>query len=165
MVLALTRLWKREILQKAGGTCLRNRFPEMFSLQGSILKRLVFYSPSQYSRYSQKFGLVLTLWKYSLRKLTGLSGLLATLLAITWLLDFEFTTLPYPSRSWKTTTSWGLVLTLSSLWKYSLRKLTGLSGLETHSWTMHSFNIFWMSATRKSWAFTLFDQEMLRGLI
>ena len=86
MVLALTRLWKREILQKAGGTCLRNRFPEMFSLQGSILKRLVFYSPSQYSqysRYSQKFGLVLTLWKYSLRKLTGLSGLLATLLAIT----------------------------------------------------------------------------------
>ena len=54
MVLALTRLWKREILQKAGGTCLRNRFPEMFSLQGSILKRLVFYSPSQYSRYSQK---------------------------------------------------------------------------------------------------------------
>ena len=92
MVLALTRLWKREILQKAGGTCLRNRFPEMFSLQGSILKRLVFYSPSQYSRYSQKFGLVLTLsslWKYSLRKLTGLSGLLATQLAITWL--------PYPS--------------------------------------------------------------------
>ena len=31
-----------------------------------------------------------------------------TLLAITRLLDFEVTTLPYPTRSWKTTTRWGL---------------------------------------------------------
>ena len=35
-----------------------------------------------------------------------------TLLAITRLLDFEVTTLPYPTRSWKTTTRWGLVLKL-----------------------------------------------------
>ena len=33
-----------------------------------------------------------------------------TLLAITRLLDFEVTTLPYPTRSWKTTTRWGLVV-------------------------------------------------------
>ena len=32
-----------------------------------------------------------------------------TLLAITRLLDFEVTTLPYPTRSWKTTTRWSLV--------------------------------------------------------
>ena len=31
-----------------------------------------------------------------------------TLLAITRLLDFEVTTLPYPTRSWKTTTRWSL---------------------------------------------------------
>ena len=34
-----------------------------------------------------------------------------TLLAITRLLDFEVTTLPYPTRSWKTTTRWGLLIT------------------------------------------------------
>ena len=34
------------------------------------------------------------------------------------------------------------LLTLSSFWKYSLRKLTGLSGLDTQSCTMHSFRIF-----------------------
>ena len=33
-----------------------------------------------------------------------------TLLAITRLLDFEVTTLPYPTRSWKTTTRWSLVM-------------------------------------------------------
>ena len=32
-----------------------------------------------------------------------------TLLAITRLLDFEVTTLPYPTRNWKTTTRWGLL--------------------------------------------------------
>ena len=34
-----------------------------------------------------------------------------TLLAITRLLDFEVTTLPYPTRSWKTTTRWSLLVT------------------------------------------------------
>ena len=38
-----------------------------------------------------------------------------TLLAITRLLDFEFITLPYPTRNWKTTTLQGLVLAASSL--------------------------------------------------
>ena len=33
-----------------------------------------------------------------------------TLLAITRLLDFEVTTLPYPTRSWKTTTRWSLLI-------------------------------------------------------
>ena len=41
-----------------------------------------------------------------------LRNLFTTLLAITRLLDFEVTTLPYPTRSWKTTTRWGLVLKL-----------------------------------------------------
>ena len=36
-----------------------------------------------------------------------------TLLAITRLLGFEFTTLPYPTRNWKTTTLQGLVARLS----------------------------------------------------
>ena len=39
--------------------------------------------------------------------------LVTTLLAITRLLDFELTTLPYPTRNWKTTTCWGLVV----IWK------------------------------------------------
>ena len=41
---------------------------------------------------------------------TKLRNLFTTLLAITRLLDFEVTTLPYPTRSWKTTTRWGLVI-------------------------------------------------------
>ena len=47
--------FKQEQSDTIYGACM------VFSLQGSILKRLVFYSPSQYSGYSQKFGLVLTL--------------------------------------------------------------------------------------------------------
>ena len=39
-----------------------------------------------------------------------------TLLAITRLLDFEVTTLPYPTRSWKSTTRWGLVLSDEISW-------------------------------------------------
>ena len=40
-----------------------------------------------------------------------------TLLVITRLLDFDFTTLPYPTRNWKTTTRWGLLLDGLKLWQ------------------------------------------------
>ena len=40
-----------------------------------------------------------------------LGHLITTLLAITRLLDFWVTTLPYPTRNWKATTRWGLSIT------------------------------------------------------
>ena len=40
--------------------------------------------------------------------LIKLRKFVTTLLAITRLLDFEVTTLPYPTRNWKTTTRWSL---------------------------------------------------------
>ena len=54
---------------------------------------------------------------YSLSKLRKF---VTTLLAITRLLDFDVTTLPYPTQNWKTTTRWSLTakrLTASS-WHY-----------------------------------------------
>ena len=67
-----------------------------------------------------------------------LRNLFTTLLAITRLLDFEVTTLPYPTRSWKTTTRWSLLLTdffwKLVLWGEVFRKSWKWSFLKVWAW-------------------------------
>ena len=59
-----------------------------------------------------------------------------TLLAITRLLDFEVTTLPYPTRSWKTTTRWSLI-------RIGHETPTEKGWSEWWSWIMMGMRIVW----------------------
>ena len=52
---------------------------------------------------------------------------------------FEFTTLPYPTRSWKTTTRWGLPKTSSLEWNWATTNPTR----QCHNMPEHTHHVPW----------------------